>query len=140
MDRNRQVGNNGLQQGGSLSARRAWIEIDDTVGICGTCSVALRKESVDRNKNVLGALTLGQESLSARRAWIEILFVYLALIRYLSLSARRAWIEMFLVLGQSWCIRVALRKESVDRNTFDFPALSLPFGSLSARRAWIEIV
>ena len=33
-----------------------------------------------------------------------------------SLSARRAWIEMFLALGLSWCIRVALRKESVDRN------------------------
>ena len=35
--------------------------------------------------------------------------------------------------------RVALRKESVDRNTQrrDFKALGLP--SLSARRAWIEI-
>ena len=37
-------------------------------------------------------------------------------------------------------ISVALRKESVDRNTQrrDFKRLGLP--SLSARRAWIEIV
>ena len=34
----------------SLSARRAWIEIFAVVGHCaGHFSVALRKESVDRN-------------------------------------------------------------------------------------------
>ena len=57
-------------------------------------SVALRKESVDRNTQRRDFKRLG----------------------LLSLSARRAWIEMFLALGLSWCIRVALRKESVDRN------------------------
>ena len=38
-----------LLRGWSLSARRAWIEIFET--LAGTCrsSVALRKESVDRN-------------------------------------------------------------------------------------------
>ena len=56
-------------------------------------------------------------SLSARRAWIEML-VYLALIRYLmSLSARRAWIEMLEKLGTLLQMYVALRKESVDRNS-----------------------
>ena len=78
----------------SLSARRAWIEI-----------------------NVRSQPSKPRRSLSARRAWIEILLVYLALIRYLvalrkesvdrnfhavqivvvivqSLSARRAWIEI----------------------------------------------
>ena len=44
----------------SLSARRAWIEI--------------QTEHQQDGHN---------ESLSARRAWIEILLVYLALIRYL---------------------------------------------------------
>ena len=41
--------------------------------------------------------------------------------------------------GLSLLTYVALRKESVDRNTQrrDFKALGLP--SLSARRAWIEI-
>ena len=34
---------------------------------------------------------------------------------------------------------VALRKESVDRNTYDGLIASANFWSLSARRAWIEI-
>ena len=34
----------------------------------------------------------------------------------LSLSARRAWIEMFLSMGLDGRFKVALRKESVDRN------------------------
>ena len=59
------------------------------------CIVALRKESVDRNKTVLQVVTLMLMSLSARRAWIEIDIV--KAVEYqsnLSLSARRAWIEI----------------------------------------------
>ena len=37
-------------------------------------------------------------------------------------------------------IKVALRKESVDRNIRNSPALLGNSQSLSARRAWIEIV
>ena len=81
---------------GSLSARRAWIEIktrsqpsrpravalrkesvdrnlyygDDLTFSDG---VALRKESVDRNVQKRGAGFLDWASLSARRAWIEII-------------------------------------------------------------------
>ena len=56
-----------------------------------------------------------------------------------SLSARRAWIEILAYPDMIICTNVALRKESVDRNTQrrDFKALGLP--SLSARRAWIEM-
>ena len=56
----------------SLSARRAWIEILDTLVTSHADFVALRKESVDRNMEVAiyeGAINT---SLSARRAWIEI--------------------------------------------------------------------
>ena len=59
-----------------------------------SCTVALRKESVDRNCN--------PQKPGARI--------------HTSLSARRAWIEIFssdLVLSAS---AVALRKEGVDRN------------------------
>ena len=35
--------------------------------------------------------------------------------------------------------RVALRKESVDRNLVRFVAIATASASLSARRAWIEI-
>ena len=62
----------------------------------GSKSVALRKESVDRNIVSLGKFVWFAGSLSARRAWIEI-----AVIR------RAVWAYY----------QVALRKESVDRNT-----------------------
>ena len=78
----------------SLSARRAWIEMQGNIrGKC-VCCVALRKESVDRNKYVVQCRKVMGVSLSARRAWIEIL--------------RQ--------LQSALCGRVALRKESVDRN------------------------
>ena len=58
-------------------------------------SVALRKESVDRNPLGVGSLITLGGSLSARRAWIEITVVAtLATLVTASLSARRAWIEM----------------------------------------------
>ena len=56
-----------------------------------------------------------------------------------SLSARRAWIEMPLTVGYSQCARVALRKESVDRNPKQDGNWGWGEESLSARRAWIEI-
>ena len=78
----------------SLSARRAWIEIEED-GILSTgAPVALRKESVDRNKMQPYIVPICMWSLSARRAWIEIEWAK-AIFRDLgSLSARRAWIEM----------------------------------------------
>ena len=58
-------------------------------------TVALRKESVDRNNASLNRFVSNLKSLSARRAWIEIDIPP-------NLDADHA---------------VALRKESVDRNT-----------------------
>ena len=79
----------------SLSARRAWIEIvtryrptpKPVVALrkesvdrnkkfvnerCKLRRVALRKESVDRNKTLIVLTEQLNRSLSARRAWIEI--------------------------------------------------------------------
>ena len=102
----------------SLSARRAWIEIN---------------EQNHRRSSFC-------PSLSARRAWIEIVTVLGVQHRTgESLSARRAWIEMLESKQIDPSVMVALRKESVDRNR------TLALGgwgrgpSLSARRAWIEI-
>ena len=60
----------------SLSARRAWIEmlIDDVS--TGGKIVALRKESVDRNRDRTWPFLVLIRSLSARRAWIEIVHIY----------------------------------------------------------------
>ena len=58
--------------GGSLSARRAWIEIPTRYGAVPCRMVALRKESVDRNTYSRIMIFAKVMSLSARRAWIEI--------------------------------------------------------------------
>ena len=84
----------------SLSARRAWIEMQISVSTVVGVLVALRKESVDRNLQYccpyLSSLTVALRkesvdrndsnaatdeggrptSLSARRAWIEMIYVY----------------------------------------------------------------
>ena len=59
-------------------------------------SVALRKESVDRNSTYVIRLPRCQVSLSARRAWIEI----------------------DVDIASNFKHPVALRKESVDRNKY----------------------
>ena len=59
---------------GSLSARRAWIEISVSRYTPTPKPVALRKESVDRNNVVVHSTHPHKSSLSARRAWIEIYF------------------------------------------------------------------
>ena len=102
--------------------------------------VALRKESVDRNTSI-DNLTQGVfKSLSARRAWIEILgCVGGGTCLSASLSARRAWIEMFFSRSPFAMSRVALRKESVDRNAGGSAVEVDYYVSLSARRAWIEM-
>ena len=141
VDRNNRAVKQLAKDNGSLSARRAWIEISDVGNGILNAAVALRKESVDRNK-ALGLLGwLRVLSLSARRAWIEMILSMLPVcLNLLSLSARRAWIEILrITLAFPRKVRVALRKESVDRNITrgQLPTPEPP--SLSARRAWIEI-
>ena len=58
----------------------------------------------------------------------------------LSLSARRAWIEIPFDSATPEGQRVALRKESVDRNGKACGPARNCAASLSARRAWIEIM
>ena len=56
-----------------------------------------------------------------------------------SLSARRAWIEIGAPTTQAGKHAVALRKESVDRNSCFASCRYVRRVSLSARRAWIEM-
>ena len=93
VDRNARASSLAIRSCGSLSARRAWIEIAAAVlALCAllvalrkesvdrngyvkwkivTTYVALRKESVDRNQNLRNNSQRREVSLSARRAWIE---------------------------------------------------------------------
>ena len=57
----------------------------------------------------------------------------------MSLSARRAWIEIRAASVGTQNHKVALRKESVDRNHGLHLTFTERTESLSARRAWIEI-
>ena len=84
----------GPERPGSLSARRAWIEMLESKQIDPSVMVALRKESVDRNFYYSTRDADWVRSLSARRAWIEIISEVYANFDGLSLSARRAWIEI----------------------------------------------
>ena len=80
-------------------------------------SVALRKESVDRNCYLDNIEIAQAKSLSARRAWIEMDVTAKTGLFTSSLSARRAWIEMAELRVFQVDKEVALRKESVDRNS-----------------------
>ena len=94
VDRNVVVALLAVGRAGSLSARRAWIEMFLSMGLDGRFKVALRKESVDRNKYVVQCRKVMGVSLSARRAWIEITCEMRCFLCLRSLSARRAWIEI----------------------------------------------
>ena len=84
--------------------------------ICGI-NVALRKESVDRNSTSRISKQIENASLSARRAWIEIFLSVLALgIPTVALRKESVDRNMRWVYARLNVIAVALRKESVDRN------------------------
>ena len=53
----------------SLSARRAWIEIDGNWGCGGRHCVALRKESVDRNPNAV--VHVGMIAVALRKESVD---------------------------------------------------------------------
>ena len=72
MDRNFYYSDKDADWVRSLSARRAWIEIVEEVQTDEEQTVALRKESVDRNLLLRLVVGFRITSLSARRAWIEI--------------------------------------------------------------------
>ena len=123
----------------SLSARRAWIEIDCGIFAYVVAEVALRKESVDRNGRAACFGTENHKSLSARRAWIEMRYFALN-IRPLSVALRKESVDRNQInIPVQKGARVALRKESVDRNCSCGGRVTPRLRSLSARRAWIEI-
>ena len=102
---------------GSLSARRAWIEIFAHLSVRPGFQVALRKESVDRN--LLGHC---RDSIFKR------------------VALRKESVDRNICnLLPCGCVFVALRKESVDRNFVNVARAADRVLSLSARRAWIEI-
>ena len=81
---------------GSLSARRAWIEITYSDGVVSGSGVALRKESVDRNK--WDDLQRNRHNVALRKESVD----------------RNG----LLLLTYHLKYGVALRKESVDRNLY----------------------
>ena len=101
--------------------------------------VALRKESVDRNRYSKRNFSFVDWSLSARRAWIEICSGSVSpgcatvALRKESVDRNKSWPNI------SETRRVALRKESVDRNCSTSTTRRWAAVSLSARRAWIEM-
>ena len=163
MDRNVSFRRNNNAGSVSLSARRAWIETRKMrIARRVTASVALRKESVDRNTHLPGTLPKDRRSLSARRAWIETSSADLSK-KPLRVALRKESVDRnnYNIVAPRIVAGVALRKESVDRNVEEFLNAGMldvalrkesvdrnaqkmkvggidVSGSLSARRAWIE--
>ena len=102
----------------SLSAWRAWVEMLSTY------------PDIDKRSM----------SLSAWRAWVEMPLAQIPVSTYFwSLSAWRAWVEMIIFRMSLSSCPVALRMESVGRNTCKIYDLAKAKPSLSAWRAWVEI-
>ena len=116
MDRNAPVKCNVTGDTLSLSARRAWIEIEIIAEMFNQVAVALRKESVDRN--TVRAVPVRQYYVALRKESVDrnVDNALYDVQSGKSLSARRAWIEIFQWAHIRSAPRVALRKESVDRN------------------------
>ena len=139
VDRNNRMLDKTILQVMSLSARRAWIEIRDPArGSSDTMSLSARRAWIEINLNWQCGST--NTSLSARRAWIEIMTTTSNL-PSLRVALRKESVDrnIYVVGGRGTGKTVALRKESVDRNLKDSAPALLPAASLSARRAWIEI-
>ena len=81
-------------------------------------------------------------SLSARRAWIEMARKPSIQVQHLpKVALRKESVDRNIKEDVSYNIKetVALRKESVDRNMDGYKFVYRLATSLSARRAWIEI-
>ena len=119
----------------SLSARRAWIEIIDyIIDYVNDASLSARRAWIEIPHRQ--EIRPGQRSLSARRAWIEILKRASNPSTRKSLSARRAWIEISTAERYSAPLRVALRKESVDRNWKTL--VKFPPGNVALRKESVD--
>ena len=80
-------------------------------------------------------------SLSARRAWIEIASGTLSDTSDVKVALRKESVDRNCYSSARGAqLMVALRKESVDRNAKGLDKVTDKLESLSARRAWIEIV
>ena len=144
----------------SLSARRAWIEISRNEHDRSALRVALRKESVDRNADVVAEQHHHQVALRKESVDRNVSVAQTALktgvalrkesvdrnvgtvskrgCRSASLSARRAWIEMPCCWCRTRCrVSLSARRAWIEIQNGNYKRLRA--GSLSARRAWIEI-
>ena len=116
VDRNRVVALAALLALGSLSARRAWIEIAGWPCPAGPAPVALRKESVDRNR--LQAVGVHGAQVALRKESVDRNDFAGQIQQAGRVALRKESVDRNLRLNAAdiGLVKVALRKESVDRN------------------------
>ena len=95
---------------------------------------------MDRNINCNSNFTQKKQSLSARRAWIEIASGTLSDTSDVVALRKESVDRNTPAASRRKTADVALRKESVDRNRACTMTITICIASLSARRAWIEIM
>ena len=117
MDRNGDRGPDTGIAARSLSARRAWIEIQVPTWFGMPRMVALRKESVDRNM-VVTLLAVGRAGVALRKESVDRnRGGDTHANRYYVVALRKESVDRNLPYQWGvWTTAVALRKESVDRN------------------------
>ncbi len=125
----------------SLSAWRAWVEIQTRTETRPKTPVALRMESVGRNiAPPSTVVNISAMSLSAWRAWVEITYYYSnSRGRPVALRMESVGRNSHMVIMTTEKIPVALRMESVGRNVWNTSKIFFAIWSLSAWRAWVEI-
>ena len=102
--------------GQSLSARRAWIEIAVMRQNPGKHYVALRKESVDRNQQLIDT-SKDAIKVALRKESVDRNLKLLAMLIPVHVALRKESVDRNGHHCNDWSdFRVALRKESVDRN------------------------
>ena len=103
-------------------------------------TVALRKESVDRNG--FGLFRRCCLRVALRKESVDRNVPFNVIRPAIDVALRKESVDRNCLRchGDSMIDAVALRKESVDRNLRQVRLFGLGLGSLSARRAWIEII
>ena len=101
--------------------------------------VALRKESVDRNRNTPNKLT-NAHNVALRKESVDRNWPGHFCCRTLAVALRKESVDRnYQANAVDQLLPVAPRKESVDRNSIEPVNMRAYITSLSARRAWIEI-
>ena len=124
----------------SLSSRRAWIEIQS---VCSKTPQGVSRSPRGERGLKFGGLPLKPPPTTRRsprgERGLKSIFQYIHQQPYLSLSSRRAWIEILQGLRGAINVQSLSSRRAWIEIKIPFLNIFSGLSSLSSRRAWIEI-